>query len=254
MSSPSGARDRLAVALDVPTLAEAASLVASLDGVPGWLKVGGELFTAEGPAAIDLARGAARVFLDTKLHDIPNTVARCVSAATRHGVGMLTLHAAGGREMLCAARRSADETAAALGCERPILLAVTVLTSLAAADLREVGISRAPAEQVLHLAELAMGAGIDGIVTSPLEAARVRERCGSGLLLVTPGVRPGDWPADDQARTATAAEALDAGSDLLVVGRPVIRAAAPAEAARALVAEIAARLAASRGRRGADAV
>ncbi len=253
MLSLSGARDHLAVALDVPTLAAAAPLVESLDGVPGWLKVGGELFTAEGPAAIDLARGAARVFLDTKLHDIPNTVAGCVAAATRHGVGMLTLHAAGGREMLRAARRSADETAAALGCERPILLAVTVLTSLAAADLGAVGISRAPADQVLHLAELAMGAGIDGIVSSPLEAARVRERCGSGLLLVTPGVRPGGWPADDQARTATAAEAIDAGSDLLVVGRPVIRAAAPAEAARALVAEIAASLAATRGRRDGDA-
>jgi orotidine-5'-phosphate decarboxylase len=252
MFSPSGARDRLAVALDVPALAEAGKLVASLEGVPGWLKVGGELFTAAGPAAIELASGAARVFLDTKLHDIPNTVARCVASATRHGVGMLTLHAAGGREMLRAARDSADEAAAALGCDRPLLLGVTVLTSLRAADFCEVGIAGSPTDQVLRLAELAMAAGIDGIVASPLEAQRVRERCGRALLLVTPGVRPPGWPADDQARTATAAEAIAAGSDLLVVGRPVIRAPAPAQAARRLVAEIDACIAASRASREGD--
>jgi len=253
MLCPSGARDRLAVALDVPALADAGPLVAKLAGVPGWLKVGGELFTAAGPAALELARASARVFLDTKLHDIPNTVARCVAAATRHGVGMLTLHAAGGGAMLRAARESADETAAALGCERPILVAVTVLTSLGAEDLAEVGIAASPEDQVLRLAELAMAAGIDGIVTSPREAASVRARCGRELLLVTPGVRPRDWPADDQTRTSTAAEALAAGSDLLVVGRPVLRAAAPAQAARALVAEIEACMAAGRGARGGDA-
>ena len=253
MPSPAGARDRLAVALDVPALADARLLVARLGGVPGWLKVGGELFTAEGPAAIDLARGAARVFLDTKLHDIPNTVARSVAAATRHGVGMLTLHAAGGRAMLRAAREAADEAAAAAGRERPILVAVTVLTSLGATDLAEVGIAATPEDQVLRLAELAMAAGIDGIVTSPREVARVRARCGRGLLLVTPGVRAGGSPADDQLRTATAAEALAAGSDLLVVGRPVIGAANPALAARALVDEIEACLAGARGARGGDA-
>jgi orotidine-5'-phosphate decarboxylase len=246
MFSPSGARDRLAVALDVPALDDARALVASLEGVPGWLKVGGELFTAAGPAAIELARQSARVFLDTKLHDIPNTVARCVAAATRHGVGMLTLHAAGGRAMLRAARESADEVVAATGCERPILVAVTLLTSLGAADLSDIGIAASPEDQVLRLAELAMAAGIDGIVTSPLEVARVRERLGRELLLVTPGVRRSDGPADDQTRTATAAEALAAGADLLVVGRPVIRAAAPAQAVRALVAEMEAGLAASR--------
>jgi orotidine-5'-phosphate decarboxylase len=232
-------------------LADARALVSKLEGVPGWLKVGGELFSAAGPAAIELARGSARVFLDTKLHDIPNTVARCVAAATRHGVGMLTLHAAGGRAMLRAAREAADATAA--GGDRPILVAVTVLTSLGAADLSEIGIAGAPEEQVLRLAELARATGIDGIVTSPLEVARVRERFGRELLLVTPGVRPRDWPADDQTRTATAAEALVAGSDLLVVGRPVIRAAAPAHAARALIAEMEAGLALTHGARGGDA-
>jgi orotidine-5'-phosphate decarboxylase len=251
MFFPSGARDRLAVALDVPALADARPLISSLEGVPGWLKVGAELFTSAGPAAIELARGSARVFLDTKLHDIPNTVARCVAAATRHGVGMLTLHAAGGRAMLCAARESAD--AAAAGGNRPILVAVTVLTSLGAADLSEIGIAGGAEDQVLRLAELAQATGIDGIVASPLEVARVRERFGRELLIVTPGVRPRDWPADDQTRTATAAEALTAGSDLLVVGRPVVRAAAPAHAARALIAEMEACLAATHGSRGGDA-
>ena len=152
MFSTAGARDRLAVALDVSALAAARPLVAALAGVPGWLKVGGELFTAEGPAAIALARGAARVFLDTKLHDIPNTVARSVAAAVGHGVGMLTLHAAGGRAMLRAARDAADEAADGSGRDRPILVAVTVLTSLGAADLVEVGIAGGPEEQVLRLA------------------------------------------------------------------------------------------------------
>jgi len=253
MPSPAGARDRLAVALDVPALASARALVEALAGVPGWLKVGGELFTAAGPAAIELARGAARVFLDTKLHDIPNTVARTVAAATRHGVGMLTLHASGGRAMLRAARESADEAAAASGRSRPKLVAVTVLTSLGASDLAEVGIAGSPEDQVLRLAELALAAGIDGIVASPREAARVRRRCGGALLLVTPGVRPRDWPADDQARTASAADALAAGSDLLVVGRPVIGAPSPARAAQALVDEIETSLATQLASRGVDA-
>jgi len=245
MFRPSDARDRLAVALDVAGLAEAKELVARLAGVPGWLKVGGELFTAEGPAAVELAAGAARVFLDTKLHDIPNTVARAVAAGARRGVSLLTLHAAGGRAMLRAARDAAAEVAAASGGRRPLLVAVTVLTSLADVDLAEVGVAGAPADQVLRLAELAQSCGLDGIVASPREAARVRERLGPGLLLVTPGVRPRAWPADDQARTATPREALAAGSDLLVVGRPVLRAPDPAAAARALLAEIEAALGAS---------
>jgi orotidine-5'-phosphate decarboxylase len=249
MLRPAAARERLAVALDVAALADAEPLVARLDGVPGWLKVGAELFTAAGPAALALAGRSARVFLDTKLHDIPNTVARAVAAAARHGVGMLTLHAAGGRAMLRAARASAGEAAAAAGREPPLLVAVTVLTSLAAADLAEVGVAGPADDQVLRLAELAVATGMDGIVASPREAARVRARCGPGLLLVAPGVRPRGWPADDQARTATAADAIAAGADVLVVGRPVLRAADPAQAARALVAEIAAGLGAAGERR-----
>ena len=238
MPAPLAARDRLAVALDVSDLAGARALVGRLAGVPGWLKVGSELFTAEGPAAVALAAGSARVFLDTKLHDIPHTVARAVAAAARLGVGLLTLHAAGGRDMLRAARDAAAEAAAALGRERPRLLAVTVLTSLGAADLEAVGVAAAPEVQVLRLAELALASGIDGIVASPHEAASVRARLGRELLLVTPGVRPRGWPRDDQARTAGAGDAIAGGADLLVVGRPVVRAPDPAQAARAIVAEI----------------
>jgi len=233
------ARDRLAIALDVPTLAEAEVLIEALAGVPGWLKVGAELFTAAGPAALAAARKRAKVFLDTKLHDIPNTVARSVAAATRHGVSMLTLHAAGGRAMLRAAREAADDAAAAGGSSRPALIAVTVLTSFSAADLKEVGIAGVEVEdQVARLVDLAVEAGLDGIVASPWEAASVRRRAGRVLRIVTPGIRPRDWPADDQARAASAAEAIAAGSDVLVVGRPVLRAPDPAAAARKLVAEI----------------
>jgi orotidine-5'-phosphate decarboxylase len=233
------ARDRLAVALDVPTLAEAEALIEALAGVPGWLKVGAELFTAVGPPALAAAGRRAQVFLDTKLHDIPNTVARSVAAATRHGVSMLTLHAAGGRAMLRAAREAAEDTAAACGGSRPALIAVTVLTSFAAADLEEVGVTDASVEdQVARLVDLAVAAGLDGIVASPREAAAVRRRAGEALRIVTPGIRPRDWPADDQARAASAAEAIAAGSDVLVVGRPVLRAPDPAAAARGLIGEI----------------
>jgi orotidine-5'-phosphate decarboxylase len=239
MSRPESARDSLAIALDVPALAEAEALIEALAGVPGWLKVGGELFTAAGPPALTAAGRRAKVFLDTKLHDIPNTVARTVAAATRHGVAMLTLHAGGGRAMLHAAREAADDAAAACGGPRPALIAVTVLTSFSPADLGEVGIAGAEVEdQVARLVDLAIGAGLDGIVASPGEAASVRRRAGEALRIVTPGIRPRDWPADDQARTASAAEAIAAGSDVLVVGRPVLLAPDPAAAAAKLIGEI----------------
>ena len=233
------ARDRLAIALDVPALADAEALIEALAGVPGWLKVGGELFTAAGPPALAAAGRRAKVFLDTKLHDIPNTVARSVAAATRHGVSMLTLHAGGGSAMLRAAREAAEDAAAACGGSRPALIAVTVLTSFSPADLEEVGIAGAEVEdQVARLVDLAVAAGLDGVVASPWEAASVRGRAGEALRIVTPGIRPRDWPADDQARAASAAEAIAAGSDVLVVGRPVLRAPDPAAAARKLIGEI----------------
>jgi orotidine-5'-phosphate decarboxylase len=247
MPHPPTARERLAVALDVPTLAQAETLITGLAGAPGWLKVGSQLFTAAGPAAVAAARSAARVFLDLKFHDIPHTVARAVAAATREGVSMLTVHTAGGGDMLRAAHESAAEEAAARGVERPQVVGVTVLTSLSPADLKEIGVAAPSLEdQVARLVDLALSAGIDGVVASPLEAALVRRRAGDTLVIVTPGLRPAAWPTDDQARTASAASAIQAGADLLVVGRPVVRAPDPGAAARELIGEIEAGLAAPR--------
>ena len=233
------ARDRLAVALDVPRLDTAEDLVRRLAGAAGWLKIGSELFTSVGPAALAAAGSASRVFLDTKLHDIPNTVAGAVSSATRHGVGMLTLHAAGGVSMLRAAREAAERTAAETGGTRPLLIGVTVLTSLSPADLKELGFDAGSVEeQVARLVELVLAAGLDGVVASPREAAAVRRRAGAALRIVTPGVRAAGAQGDDQRRTASAAAAIDAGADLSVVGRPGVRAPDPAAAARGLVREI----------------
>jgi orotidine-5'-phosphate decarboxylase len=239
MNDSQSARDRLAVALDVETLDRAERLIEALAGVPGWLKVGGELFTVAGPSALAAAGKRAKVFLDTKLHDIPNTVARTVAAATRHGVGMLTLHTSGGGDMLRAAREAAEDAAAAGDEPRPLLVGVTVLTSFSSADLRRVGVAAATAgDQVMRMVDLARESGIDGVVASPREAAAIRRRAGADFRIVTPGIRPADAPADDQTRTACAADAIAAGSDLLVVGRPVLRAPDPAEAARRLIEEI----------------
>jgi orotidine-5'-phosphate decarboxylase len=239
--------ERLCVGIDVPDLAAARPLIEALSGVAGWLKVGSQLFTAEGPAAVEAARPAARVFLDLKFHDIPNTVASAVSSATGLGVGMLTVHTGGGSAMLRAACDAAGEAAARIGCQRPLVIGVTVLTSLSSAELKEVGVEVGRAEeQVARLVDVALAAGLDGVVASPREAALVRERAGDALRVVTPGVRPADAPADDQTRTATAADAVREGADVVVVARPVIRAPDPAEAARGLVREIEAGLAARR--------
>lgn len=234
------ARDHLAVALDVATLAEAQGLIERLGGAAGWLKVGAELFTAAGPPAVEEAAHSARVFLDTKLHDIPNSVASAVAAATRAGVSMLTLHTAGGGAMLRAAREAAEDAAAAHGLERPLLIGVTVLTSFSVADLADVGVEVEKVDrQVDRLANLAERCGLDGIVASPLEVPALRSRFRrKELLLVSPGIRPAGWPPDDQARTASAHDAISAGADVLVVGRPVLHAEDPERAARDLVGEI----------------
>jgi orotidine-5'-phosphate decarboxylase len=228
------ARERLIVALDVPGLDPARALLDRLAGVVAVYKVGFELFTAAGPAAVELvrARGGA-VFLDLKLHDIPATVAGAVRAASRLGVRFLTLHASGGAAML----RAAVEAAAGAR-ERPRLLAVTVLTSLDRAALhRELQVPVSVEGHVAHLAALAAGAGCDGVVASAREAAPLRGLLGPRGLIVTPGIRPAAG-ADDQVRVATPAAALRAGADYLVVGRPVTAAADPAAAARAILAEI----------------
>lgn len=231
-------RDRLAVPLDVPDLAHAERLIAQLDGTPGWLKVGLELFVAQGAAAVEAAAKHARVFLDLKLHDIPNTVAGAAASATRLGVGLLTVHTIGGLDMLRAAREGAEDAAAVTGTARPAIVGVTVLTSLDAAALARTGVARGIPDQVARLVDLAREAGIDGVVASAHEAAAVRAQTGDGFVIVTPGVRPAGASADDQARVATPADAISRGADLLVVGRPISRASDPAAAARAVIAEI----------------
>jgi orotidine-5'-phosphate decarboxylase len=232
----------LLIALDVDTTAQADQLASVLEGAVGGLKIGSQLFTSEGPSIVRAlgARGH-RVFLDLKFHDIPNTVAGAVRAATRLGVWMLTIHTSGGAAMMRAAVDAADAEARAAGVARPLIVGVTVLTSLDQAAIGEVGVERDLARQVEALAQLAKRSGIDGIVCSPQEAAQLRASCGPDFLLVTPGIRPAadsGTRTDDQARTLSAAEAIAAGANYLVVGRPVVKAADPRAAALALAGEI----------------
>jgi len=232
------ARDYLAVALDVPSLQAAEETIELLDGEPGWLKIGSELFTAVGPAVIELAAKRARIFLDLKFHDIPNTVASAVKSGTRLGASLMTLHAVGGVPMLRAAKEAAAEEAARLDVPRPELVAVTVLTSTAETDLIQVGVAGSLPDQVARLLDLALESGIDGVVSSPLEAAAVRKRAGENFRIVTPGIRPAGSAIGDQVRIATPASAIAQGSSLLVMGRPILMAKSPVEAARAAIAEI----------------
>jgi orotidine-5'-phosphate decarboxylase len=232
---PELARDRLIVALDVPDSKSAMRLVAELEGTCSWFKVGLELFVAAGPAVLEpiVARGH-NVFLDLKLHDIPNTVAGAVRSAAGLGVRMLTVHAGGGPAMLAAAK------AALAGVSNPPeLLAVTVLTSMDAAQLESVGVNRAPAGQVEQLAKMGLEAGIRGFVCSPQEVASVRALTGPAGVLVIPGIRPAGAAIGDQKRVAGPAEALRLGASYLVVGRPITQAANPAEAAAAILEEMA---------------
>ncbi|MBS1822233.1 MAG: orotidine-5'-phosphate decarboxylase [Acidobacteria bacterium] len=225
--------NRLAVALDVPDRRSALELVDRLDGACRWLKVGMELYYAAGNDLIETLRGRGyRIFLDLKLHDIPNTVAGAVRSVTGTGAELLTVHASGGPAML----RAAAEAARAEGAPR--LLAVTVLTSMDAAELHAAGVQGTPAEQVLRLAKLATSSGIDGMVCSPQEVAAVRSATGPETILVVPGVRPEGSAVDDQKRVATPAETITRGASMLVVGRPITRASDPAKAARAILEEI----------------
>lgn len=221
--------NRLLIALDVDTADRAAALADRLRDVAGGFKIGSRLFTAEGPRIVRrLAERGDRVFLDLKYHDIPSTVAGAVRAAGDLGVWMLTVHAAGGAAMLAAAAEAAAATAAA-----PAVVAVTVLTSFDEAALRRAGVARAIPEQVDALAALARESGVDGVVASPLEVARIRKLCGPDFTIVAPGIRNrrAGAPADDQVRTVDAAEAVRRGATWLVVGRPIIAAADPRTAA-----------------------
>ncbi len=225
---------RLAVALDTSEREEILRLVRALEGRVGVVKVGLEAFTAHGPGLVREISGlGVPVFLDLKLHDIPNTVERAARNAARLEVAMLTVHASGGEAMLRAA-----VTGAASAARPPAVLAVTVLTSLDDAALDSLGIPGGAAGRVSAWASLAKSCGCSGVVCSPREAARLRAAFGPGFLLVTPGVRPAGEAAGDQRRVATPHEAIAAGADLLVVGRPITAATDPAAAAEAILAEI----------------
>jgi len=239
--------DRIVLPLDVPTLEEAGSLAAELADLVGVLKIGLELFVAAGPAVLDVGRKHGRpIFLDLKLHDIPETVERAVAAAAAHGVRYLTVHTSAGREALGrAARRAEKESGGAL-----ILLGITVLTSMDASDLAAQGIPRSPAEQALALARMAHEEGIQGFVCSPQEVASLRRALGDRVTLAVPGVRPVGADVGDQKRVATPTAAIAAGADLLVVGRPIRDAEDRRAAARAIGAEIDAALVAHRGAMG----
>jgi orotidine-5'-phosphate decarboxylase len=232
------ARERIALAADLP-LAEALSVAARVAPHVGVVKVGLSLFVEHGPRAVEaFLHQGARVFLDLKLHDIPTTVELAATRAAALGVSYLTVHASGGTAMLKAALAGAAAGAASAGVPTPTLLAVTVLTSMTDVAMREVGVPSAPDRQALSLALLASRAGIGGLVCSPREASVLRREVGPTVLLCTPGIRPTGSDVNDQARSETPASAIFAGSDLLVVGRPITSVEDPVAAAQAIEAEV----------------
>ncbi len=227
-------RDRLIVALDVPSAAQARQIVQTIGEAAVTYKIGKQLFTAEGPQVVrDLVSSGRKVFLDLKFHDIPNTVAAAVKSATELGASMVTVHASGGSKMLKAAAEAASQSPA-----RPMILAVTVLTSLSDSDLQELGISSNVLSQVLRLGALARLAGCGGLVASALEARELRRELGEDFAIVTPGIRPAGSAAGDQARVVTPGDAIAAGATHLVVGRPILEALDPAKAAEEIVQDI----------------
>ena len=233
-------RNPIIVALDVPTAEAALKLVEQLAPVSGGFKVGSELFTSAGPDIVRRIRGlGAPVFLDLKFHDIPNTVAKAVAGAVQLDVQMLTVHASGGIEMLKAAEKVAQESAWQLGHTPPLVLAVTVLTSLDSEALSQIGLDPNVSRQVRRLANMASQAGLRGLVCSPREVAELRQMLPASTQLVIPGIRSQTAPADDQKRTLTAREAMALGANWLVIGRPISAAADPRAAAEQILKEIA---------------
>jgi orotidine-5'-phosphate decarboxylase len=229
-------RNPIIAALDMPTADQAVLLAEAIAPAVGGFKIGMELFTAAGPEVVRRIRGTgASVFLDLKFHDIPNTVAKAVAAAVRLDVQMLTVHASGGLEMLKAAEQAAEETAWEVGKSPPLVLAVTILTSLDSNALSGIGLDPNVGRQVRRLANMANTAGLRGLVCSPLEVAELRQSLPRSMQLVTPGIRLTSSPADDQKRTLDPREALSAGANWLVIGRPIYAAEHPRAAAEAIL-------------------
>ena len=233
--------DKLLVALDVETGQRALDLASTLEGVAGGFKVGSRLFTREGPELVrSLGVSGAHVFLDLKFHDIPNTVAQAVDAAVHTGAWMINVHASGGIPMMEAAVRAGREAAQRLRRPPPLLIAVTVLTSMDEAGLRDTGIHRSLLDHVVALARMAQAAGLDGVVASPQETASIRKTCGDRFIIVTPGIRGASAgnERNDQRRTMGPAEAIQAGASYVVVGRPIIGAPDPRAAAVTIADEL----------------
>ncbi len=230
----SNSKDRLIVALDLSSAAQARQIVQSIGDGATTYKIGKQLFTAEGPQLVrELVASGRKVFLDLKFHDIPNTVAAAVRSAAELGVAMLTVHASGGSKMLKAAAEAAAQSGA-----KPMVLAVTVLTSLSDSDLQEVGVPGTVLTHVLRLGALARAAGCGGLVASAHEARELRRELGEGFAIVTPGVRPAGSAAGDQARVVTPRDAIAAGATHIVVGRPILESAYPPKAVADILAEI----------------
>ena len=239
MSTNAG--NRLLVALDVDGADRALAIATQVHGLAGGLKVGSRLFTMAGPDLVRrLVDSGARVFLDLKFHDIPNTVAQAVDAAVRTGAWMINVHASGGPAMMQAAARAAADAAVATGVQPPLVIGVTVLTSMDGATLQQTGVARPLLDHVLALARMAQSAGLHGVVASPQETSAIRQACGPDFAIVTPGI----WGAsagqekNDQSRTLGPAEAVKAGATYIVVGRPIIATADPRAAAKAIVEEL----------------
>ena len=235
------AMDKLLVALDVESGARALELVSELRSVVGGFKVGSRLFTLEGPLLVrTIVESGARVFLDLKFHDIPNTVAQAVDSAVQSGAWMINVHASGGIPMRQAAGDAGRSAAARRGRPAPLLIAVTVLTSMDEETLRKVGVQRPLREHVMALARMTQQAGLDGVVASPQETAAIRAACGREFAIVTPGIRGASAGTErnDQSRTMGPAEAVEAGASYIVVGRPIIAATDPRQAAESIAAEL----------------
>ena len=232
--------NQLIVALDVENLATANRLVTTLSDDVKWFKIGKQLFTAVGPASVKLLHEAKKnIFLDLKFHDIPNTVAGAVASATKIGANIINIHASGGLEMMRAAGEAAEKQASELSIPKPTLLGVTILTSIDEANFqRDFGTQRKLKDQVAYLAELSQKAGLEGVVASPLEIELIRKVCGNDFVIVTPGVRPAWAASNDQQRVMTPGEAINAGADYIVVGRPITAADNIREAARTILQEI----------------